>query len=39
MFMDMSLSDQLQEEYNHLSHKGAPQGVTHEIRVLLEKSR
>jgi len=34
MFTDMSLSDQLQEEYNKLSHNGAPGGITHEVRVL-----
>lgn len=34
MFVDMSLSDSLQEEYNRLSHGGSPGGVMHEIRVL-----
>lgn len=34
MFVDMSLSDQLQESYNKLSHGGSPGGVVHEIRVL-----
>merc|ERR1712032_855118 len=34
MFTDMALSDQLQEEYNKLSHGGAPVGVSHEVRVL-----
>lgn len=34
MFTDMALSDQLQEEYNKLSHGGSPGGVTHEVRVL-----
>jgi len=34
MFTDMALSDQLQEEYNKLSHGGCPGGVTHEVRVL-----
>eukprot|EP00929_Paragymnodinium_shiwhaense_P058504 TRINITY_DN29292_c0_g1_i1.p1 TRINITY_DN29292_c0_g1~~TRINITY_DN29292_c0_g1_i1.p1 ORF type:complete len:776 (-),score=228.29 TRINITY_DN29292_c0_g1_i1:78-2297(-) len=34
MFTDMSLSDSLQEEYNKESHKGAPGGVQHEVRVL-----
>eukprot|EP00928_Gymnodinium_smaydae_P020186 TRINITY_DN17808_c0_g1_i1.p1 TRINITY_DN17808_c0_g1~~TRINITY_DN17808_c0_g1_i1.p1 ORF type:complete len:757 (+),score=205.88 TRINITY_DN17808_c0_g1_i1:216-2486(+) len=34
MFTDMSLSDQLQEEYNRLSHGGSPNGVNHEVRVL-----
>ncbi|CAE8594776.1 unnamed protein product, partial [Polarella glacialis] len=34
MFTDMALSDQLQDEYNKLSHIGAPGGVVHEVRVL-----
>jgi len=34
MFTDMTLSDGLQEQYNKLSHGGAPGGVTHEVRVL-----
>merc|ERR1740130_1412031 len=34
MFSDMALSDQLQEEYNKLSHAGSPGGVLHEVRVL-----
>jgi len=34
MFSDMRMSDQLQEEYNKLSHGGVPGGVAHEIRVL-----
>lgn len=34
MFVDMSLSDGLQEEYKRLSHGGSPGGVVHEIRVL-----
>jgi len=34
MFTDMALSDQLQEEYNKLSHGGSPGGVVHEVRVL-----
>merc|ERR1719401_3315443 len=34
MFTDMALSDQLQEEYNKLSHAGSPGGVAHEVRVL-----
>merc|ERR1712093_656508 len=34
MFMDMALSDQLQDEYNKSSHGGAPHGITHEIRIL-----
>lgn len=34
MFTDMNLSDQLQEEYNKLSHRGSPAGVTHEVRIL-----
>mmetsp|Transcript_95352 Transcript_95352/g.269412 ORF Transcript_95352/g.269412 Transcript_95352/m.269412 type:complete len:754 (+) Transcript_95352:72-2333(+) len=34
MFTDMTLSDQLQEEYNKQSHGGAPGGVVHEVRVL-----
>merc|ERR1719297_754597 len=34
MFTDMSLSDQLQEEYNKLTHGGSPGGVVHEVRVL-----
>mmetsp|Transcript_82470 Transcript_82470/g.229897 ORF Transcript_82470/g.229897 Transcript_82470/m.229897 type:complete len:757 (+) Transcript_82470:83-2353(+) len=34
MFTDMSLSDQLQDEYNKASHGGSPGGVSHEIRVL-----
>jgi len=38
MFSDMALSDQLQEEYNKLSHNGCPSGVTHEIRILQTNS-
>merc|ERR1719433_784745 len=34
MFTDMTLSDQLQDEYNKLSHGGSPGGVIHEVRVL-----
>lgn len=34
MFTDMNLSDQLQEEYNKLSHNGAPAGIAHEVRIL-----
>lgn len=34
MFTDMALSDQLQDEYNKLSHGGSPNGVAHEVRVL-----
>jgi len=34
MFTDMALSDQLQEEYNKLTHGGSPGGVVHEVRVL-----
>mmetsp|Transcript_44914 Transcript_44914/g.124911 ORF Transcript_44914/g.124911 Transcript_44914/m.124911 type:complete len:754 (-) Transcript_44914:201-2462(-) len=34
MFTDMALSDQLQEEYNRLSHGGSPGGIVHEVRVL-----
>lgn len=34
MFGDMSLSDQLQEEYSKCSHGGKPGGVVHEVRVL-----
>merc|ERR1719421_2237130 len=34
MFTDMALSDQLQEEYNKLSHAGSPGGVIHEVRIL-----
>uniref|UniRef100_A0A7S1WGP7 Cullin family profile domain-containing protein n=1 Tax=Alexandrium catenella TaxID=2925 RepID=A0A7S1WGP7_ALECA len=34
MFTDMTLSDQLQDEYNKLSHQGSPGGVLHEVRVL-----
>lgn len=34
MFTDMALSDQLQEEYNKLSHGGSPGGVVHEVRIL-----
>lgn len=34
MFTDMRLSDQLQEEYNKLTHRGSPNGVLHEVRVL-----
>merc|ERR1719171_2958936 len=34
MFSDMSLSDQLQDEYNKLTHCGQPGGVMHEVRVL-----
>merc|ERR1719421_250480 len=34
MFTDMRLSDQLQEEYNKLSHGGSPGNVIHEVRVL-----
>lgn len=34
MFTDMTLSDGLQEQYNKLSHGGAPGGVTHDVRIL-----
>eukprot|EP00930_Biecheleria_cincta_P062765 TRINITY_DN4820_c0_g1_i1.p1 TRINITY_DN4820_c0_g1~~TRINITY_DN4820_c0_g1_i1.p1 ORF type:complete len:762 (+),score=158.73 TRINITY_DN4820_c0_g1_i1:55-2340(+) len=34
MFADMSLSDQLQEEYGKCSHGGSPGGVSHDVRVL-----
>jgi len=34
MFTDMSLSDQLQEEYKKRSHGGSPNGVEHEVKVL-----
>lgn len=34
MFTDMSLSDQLQEEYSRQSHGASPGGVAHEVRVL-----
>jgi len=34
MFVDMTLSEQLQEEYNRSSHGGNPGGVQHEVRVL-----
>merc|ERR1711988_1610513 len=34
MFTDMRLSDQLQEEYIKLSHRGSPNGIVHEVRVL-----
>lgn len=34
MFTDMALSDQLQEDYNKLSHGGSPGGVVHDVRVL-----
>jgi len=34
MFGDMTLSDQLQEEYKQKSHGGSPGGVEHEVRVL-----
>lgn len=34
MFTDMTLSDQLQEEYNKLTHGGSPGNVIHEVRVL-----
>lgn len=34
MFTDMTLSDQLQDEYNKLSHGGSPGGVAHEVRIL-----
>jgi len=34
MFSDMALSDQMQDEYNRLSHGGSPSGVSHEVRVL-----
>jgi cullin 3 len=34
MFGDMSLSDQLQDEYKKQSHQGSPGGVEHECRVL-----
>merc|ERR1719456_580451 len=34
MFTDMTLSDQLQEEYNRCAHGGSPGGVAHKVRVL-----
>merc|ERR1719379_2007980 len=34
MFTDMALSDQLQDEYNKLTHCGQPGNVIHEVRVL-----
>jgi len=34
MFSDMALSDQLQSEYDKLSHGGSPVSVRHEVRVL-----
>mmetsp|Transcript_4118 Transcript_4118/g.8984 ORF Transcript_4118/g.8984 Transcript_4118/m.8984 type:complete len:757 (+) Transcript_4118:64-2334(+) len=34
MFVDMNLSDQLQDEYNRNDHGGNPGGIQHEVRVL-----
>mmetsp|Transcript_41719 Transcript_41719/g.117933 ORF Transcript_41719/g.117933 Transcript_41719/m.117933 type:complete len:751 (-) Transcript_41719:296-2548(-) len=34
MFMDMNLSDQLQDEYNKLSHGGTPNGIGFDVRIL-----
>jgi cullin 3 len=38
MFTDMSLSDQLQEEYKKCSHGGQPGGIDHDVRVLQTNS-
>merc|ERR1719460_715697 len=38
MFTDMSLSDQLQEDYKKCSHGGQPSGIDHDVRVLQTNS-